>query len=176
MSTKTNIFIIKEFFQKCLSSRNKTSWSSVPLEEFMSCPQNLGFNRQTRMLAKYGSKFSQCDYLYKRTTSHESYDEILLKRAQRGLLSLDFFGLKEYQEHSRLLFLSTFNNSFKYINGLRPWTSWKVMAERKKTEDTLLGLNENVLKRIKFLNNLDLKLYKYAFEIFVKRLRHFNII
>ncbi len=105
-----------------------------------------------------------------------SYEKELLKRAKLGILSLDFFGLKEYQEHSRVLFLRTFNNSFKFMNGVKQLASWRVLAERKKTDITLQDLDPKVIERIKSLNRLDLKLYKYAFELFVKRLKHFSII
>jgi hypothetical protein len=127
------------------------------------------------MLAEYDRKLGFCDYLY-HSKKYTSYDEELLKRAKLGLLSLDFFGLKEYQEHSRLLFLRTFNNTFKFASGLRPKASWKEMSDRQKTDKHIRGLDKKLIEKIKSSNSLDLKVYKYAFELFVKRLKYFNVI
>jgi hypothetical protein len=127
------------------------------------------------MLADYDEEFGLCDYLYNRT-KYKLYDEKLVERAKKGLLLLTFFGLREYQEHSRLLFLRTFNNKFRFINGLKSFENHRLLEERKRTENTLASLDKTAIERIKAVNSLDLKLYKYAFKIFVKRLKYFKII
>jgi hypothetical protein len=156
----------KKFLNKCLKP-NQTSWRNVSLEEFISCPSNLAFNRQARMLAVYDSNFSMCNYLSNRK-SNPSLDNELLARAKQGLDSLLFFGMCEQPFYSRLLFQYTFRN-LKFDNIL----SETVMSSKSSWK--IHHLDREMVSRIEALNQLDIELFKYGFDLFIARLNYFNI-
>ncbi len=126
------------------------------------------------MLAAYDSNLTVCDYLRVRKRNASLADGELLERAKKGLRSLTFFGLKEFQQESRALFRHTFNKKLAIVNqkGLVNSKSTKM----NKTESILTALhNSTMLAQIRNLNHLDMKLYDYAVDLFFQRLRHFNV-
>ena len=118
------------------------------------------------MLAKYDLAFDVCTYL--NADYQEDFDEELLERAKRGLRSLSFFGLAEYQRESRVLFERTFNNYFKFD---------KLPTQRLLRIDELIlnAFDARMMKKIEAANFLDLRLYAYAVELFFDRLKAYNI-
>lgn len=135
---------------------NGSDWSDVTLHEFTSCPDNLAFNRQTRMLAD----LSLVGCYNKSLMTAELRDEILLSSAKRNLRNMAFFGLCEYQKNTQYLFESTFKLKF-----LRPF------IQLNETHSTLAlnEIDESSLQRIRQLNHLDIELYEYAKRLLQKR-------
>ncbi|CAB3400572.1 unnamed protein product [Caenorhabditis bovis] len=82
----------------------RMGWEGVTLEEFISCPYNLAFNRQTRMLANL--TLVNC-YEHLKSPSYEQ-DRIMLTSAKENLRNMAFFGLKERMDDSQFLFENTF--------------------------------------------------------------------
>jgi heparan sulfate 6-O-sulfotransferase HS6ST1 len=152
-------------------SKNQTKWNRVTLEAFMSCPHNLAFNRQTWMLASYDSKFTLCNY-FERSRKNVSWDVELLNRAKKSLRVLSFFGLAEFQEYNQQLFQKTFKNMFKFEGGGNNYSPYV----GGNTEKLLHNQEQSVLDKISELNALDIKLYEYAQNLFMKRLKSFKII
>lgn len=155
--------------KQCVPSQK--AWRSVSFEKFVSCPNNLATNRQTRMLADQsmlvnGKALNICSLLS--SDLKNKLDNVeLLERAIQGLNSLSFFGLTEYQQESRDLFNAMFKDTFKF--------SGRVGQNGGSTDRTLKALSDKELKQVERLNQLDLKLYKYAEELFFKRLDAFGI-
>jgi hypothetical protein len=133
------------------------------------------------MLAAYdnelltSSKFSLCEYLRKRKTN-SMWDEELLARAKTSLTKrLSFFGLTDHQEQSRRLLERTFKGRLAFDESVEHRTSG-VWNARKSTDQLLSELDEHVVQRIRQMNSLDVRLYEFARELFVKRLQYFKII
>ena len=84
------------------------TWANVSLDEFLACPSNFAFNRQTRMLADlaevgcYSSKLSDAKSRAK-----------MLESAKRNLKRFAFFGITERQGDSQIIFEDTFKLTFK---------------------------------------------------------------
>jgi hypothetical protein len=177
---QTSNFTLKEHFKNCLA-KNQTSWKGVSLKNFAKCKYNLAANRQTRMLALYDSDFTVCDYLQS-PSRQRSMQTKLLERAKKGLESLSFFGLTEFQNYTLLLFNKMFNGtlSLENTNGIaaagqrnpkvrspNPWFALTI--------DALAAIGEEMLQEIQDINRLDLLLYDYAKALFFKRLSFYNI-
>jgi hypothetical protein len=161
-------------------ARKKYQWVGVRLDQFVGCKSNLATNRQTRMIAQYDENFEICGYL--NSMNRSGLDDELLKRAKQGLKSLSFFGLTEYQNQSFLLFEKMFNNSLRIEkpeaianSGKRSSTKVSRYKSSPFTDSVLDSLDKKMLKKITYLNRLDLKLYSYAKKIFFKRLEYFDI-
>lgn len=137
--------------QLCYGAR--PDWSNATLDEFLSCPNNMAINRQTRMLASYDTS-SRCD---DSMLSRES----LLRSAKMNLDKIAYFGICEKQRSSQLLFEKTFDLKFK--------TNFK-QSEDNKTRIFIDGLPGAVVQRILETNSLDMSLYNYAVDLFAKRL------
>jgi hypothetical protein len=116
--------------------KNETTWQDVDLNEFMSCPSNLAFNRQTWMLALYDSNFSLCNYLSKKDSNLSWWNGELLERAKKSLQSLSFFGLKENQEKNQLLLYHTFKQNIRFkVN----YDKTVILNTKKKSTKNLLS-------------------------------------
>ncbi|CAH1797247.1 unnamed protein product, partial [Owenia fusiformis] len=144
--------IIKE-----LPACYETHWRHVKLDDFINCPHSLAINRQTRMLAN----LSLVDCYNTSTIPKPERDRIMLESAKNNLRNMAYFGLTEYQELNQHLFEFTFGVNFTkdfsqnlttYANGAKN------------------VISSSQLKRIKELNNLDIKLYKYAKKLYFQRL------
>uniref|UniRef100_A0A183F255 Heparan-sulfate 6-O-sulfotransferase n=1 Tax=Heligmosomoides polygyrus TaxID=6339 RepID=A0A183F255_HELPZ len=130
-------------------------WDDVSLNEFLHCPFNLAFNRQTRMLADL--TLVNC---YARIgTDPRTRNRILLESAKRNLRSMAFFGIKEKMDDSQMMFERLFNLSFN-----RRLSAWS----RSKSNDT--DVSPEQMKLIRERNDLDIELYNYAVKLFEYRM------
>lgn len=87
-------------------------WEGVELDEFLACPFNLAFNRQTRMLAD----LTLVNCYNKSSMDTRTRENILLESAKKNLLNLAFFGIKERMEDSQFLFEQVFRLKFVFLN------------------------------------------------------------
>ncbi|CAI4226971.1 unnamed protein product [Auanema sp. JU1783] len=133
----------------------QTGWDDVSLDEFLHCPYNLAFNRQTRMLADL--TLVNC---YSRTDmTQDIREKIMLESAKNNLRKLAYFGLKEKMDDSQYMFEKLFGLTF--TKQLSEWS-------KSKSNDTVI--TENQLKLIKERNHLDIALYEYAVKLFESRM------
>lgn len=130
-------------------------WDDVSLNEFLHCPFNLAFNRQTRMLAD----LTLVNCYARNGTDPKTRDRILLESAKRNLMNMTFFGIKERMEDSQMMFERLFNISFN-----RQLSAWS----RSKSNDT--DVTSKQMKLIRKHNELDIELYDYALKLFDHRL------
>ncbi|KAI6184123.1 Heparan sulfate 6-O-sulfotransferase [Aphelenchoides bicaudatus] len=131
-------------------------WENVTLDEFLSCPYNLAFNRQTRMLADLSLV-----HCYNSVAMPKAErDRILLASAKSNLKNMAFFGIKERMNDSQEIFENVFN--LKFTKSLGVWN-------KSKSNDTVV--TELQSKIILERNSLDVELYKYAVKLFDKRLK-----
>ncbi|XP_030638479.1 heparan-sulfate 6-O-sulfotransferase 3-B [Chanos chanos] len=137
----------------CYSSED---WTGVSLAEFMACPSNLANNRQTRMLADLS--LVGCYNLS--SMSAQRRDEVLLASAMRNLRHMAFFGLTEFQRKTQYLFERTFGLRF-----VAPFT------QLNGTRAAGVVVGGALRRRIEALNALDLRLYEYARELFLRRVQ-----
>nr|XP_020441649.1 heparan-sulfate 6-O-sulfotransferase 3-like [Monopterus albus] len=132
-------------------------WTGVPLADFMSCPSNLANNRQVRMLADlslvgcYNMSFM----------SELERGRLLLASAKANLRNMAFYGLTEFQRKTQYLFERTFGLHF-----IRAFT------QINSTRAASVELTEKVRWRIEVLNALDMELYEYAKELFLRRYQY----
>ncbi|CAL2050080.1 unnamed protein product [Caenorhabditis brenneri] len=132
----------------------RIGWEGVSLEEFISCPYNLAFNRQTRMLSNLS--LVGC-YEHLRKPSYEQ-DKIMMDSAKMNLRNMAFFGIKERMDDSQFYFENTFDMKFS-----RKMSVWG----KSKSNDTVL--TESQLAYIQNVNKLDWELYEYAVKLFDER-------
>lgn len=125
------------------------SWEGVQLNEFLSCPSNLAFNRQTRMLADL--QLVSC-YNTSALSRHER-ERIMLASAKENLRKMAFFGLCEQQQMSQYLFEQTFD--MRFVTQFQQFNETHVAS-------VLRDVVPEQLERIRNLNKLDLELYEYA--------------
>ncbi|VDM60089.1 unnamed protein product, partial [Angiostrongylus costaricensis] len=130
-------------------------WDDVSLNEFLHCPFNLAFNRQTRMLAD----LTLVNCYSRNSTDPKTRDRILLESAKKNLMDMTFFGIKERMEDSQMMFEYLFNISFN-----RQLSAWS----RSKSNDT--DVTSKQMKLIRKNNELDIELYDYALKLFNHRL------
>lgn len=138
--------------------------SDVTFEEFIGCPWNLAFNRQTRMLAD----LRKVNCYNTSGMSPSKRAKLMLRSAMRNLQEMAFFGLTEYQEESQYLFEKTFGLKF-----MTPFT--QLTDDETRAGILLPKMNgSSALSQIKTLNSLDIELYAFAKNLFFKRLTHFK--
>ncbi|XP_043347723.1 heparan-sulfate 6-O-sulfotransferase 1 isoform X1 [Dermochelys coriacea] len=134
-----------------------TDWSGCTLQEFMDCPYNLANNRQVRMLADlslvgcYNMSF----------IPENKRAQILLESAKKNLRDMAFFGLTEFQRKTQYLFERTFNLKF-----IRPFMQYN------STRAGGVEVDNNTIRRIEELNDLDMQLYDYAKDLFQQRYQY----
>ncbi|KAF7490130.1 Heparan-sulfate 6-O-sulfotransferase 2 [Sarcoptes scabiei] len=133
-----------------------SNWKNVSFDEFLSCQNNLAFNRQTRMLAD----LSLVGCYNKSVMSPEERDSVMLFSAKQNLKRMSFFGLCEEQLATQYMFERAFKFHFR-----RPF----VQFNQTRSHATLKSLNFNQIEQIRRLNHLDVKLYSYAKDLFRKR-------
>lgn len=132
-------------------------WTGVPLVDFMSCPSNLANNRQVRMLAD----LSLVGCYNMSSISELERGRVLLASAKANLRNMAFFGLTEFQRKTQYLFERTFGLRF-----IRAFT------QINSTRAASVGISEKVRWRIEGLNALDMELYEYAKELFLRRYQY----
>uniref|UniRef100_A0A8D3EB83 Heparan-sulfate 6-O-sulfotransferase n=1 Tax=Scophthalmus maximus TaxID=52904 RepID=A0A8D3EB83_SCOMX len=132
-------------------------WTGVPLADFMNCPSNLANNRQVRMLADLN--LVGC---YNMSSMSElERGHMLLASAKANLRNMAFYGLTEFQRKTQYLFERTFGLRF-----IRAFT------QINSTRAASVGISEKVRWRIEGLNALDMELYEYAKELFLRRYQY----
>lgn len=118
------------------------------------------------MLALYDKRFSLCSYFKKKNDAWANKE--LLNRAKLGLDSLHSFGLAEYQDMTRRLFIKQFDNSFQFDNQV-------IQYNQTQVDRLIQKLDHNIIRNIKRLNSLDMELYEDAQDIFLSQLSRFNL-
>uniref|UniRef100_A0A6G1S857 Heparan-sulfate 6-O-sulfotransferase n=1 Tax=Aceria tosichella TaxID=561515 RepID=A0A6G1S857_9ACAR len=139
-----------------LCYKSQPHWSNVSLEEFLSCPNNMAINRQTKMLANYKrdeSGMIKCD-------ESQAEQDRLLESAMANLRRIAFFGICEQQKASQLVFEKTFKLEF---------SNEFSQSEDNKTRVFISKLSSGVVDKIVELNSLDMRLYEYALDLFKYR-------
>ena len=150
-----------------LTKQNPTCFkeSELPdlkVENFLNCPYNYAFNRQTWMLSdvsKVGCNFSEI-------MSNKQKKEKLLNLAKKNINSIAFFGLLEYPAESQYLFEKTFNLKFNI-----PFQKWDTGFASEFLKN--FSITAEVYTKVAQANELDQKLYKYAKNIFFGRYNYF---
>ncbi|XP_037552647.1 heparan-sulfate 6-O-sulfotransferase 3-B [Nematolebias whitei] len=132
-------------------------WTGVLLADFMNCPSNLANNRQVRMLAD----LSLVGCYNMSSMSELERGRVLLASAKANLRNMAFFGLTEFQRKTQYLFERTFGLRF-----IRAFT------QINSTRAASVGISEKVRWRIEGLNALDVELYEYAKELFLRRYQY----
>ncbi|KAM7365455.1 hypothetical protein PAMP_016376 [Pampus punctatissimus] len=132
-------------------------WTGVSLADFMNCPSNLANNRQVRMLAD----LSLVGCYNMSSMSELERGHVLLASAKANLRNMAFFGLTEFQRKTQYLFERTFGLRF-----IRAFT------QINSTRAASVGISEKVRWRIEGLNALDVELYEYAKELFLRRYQY----
>jgi len=133
------------------------NWEGVSLDEFMACPFNLANNRQTRMLADL--TLVGC-YNRSAFTDPAERDRIMLRSAMDNLRSMVFFGLTERQVDSQHLFEHAFNIHFT-----------EDFEQRNSTNAYRVDVSEDQMRMIESRNSLDIRLYRYALQLFDERVQ-----
>ncbi|XP_062236345.1 heparan-sulfate 6-O-sulfotransferase 3-B-like [Platichthys flesus] len=136
---------------------NGDDWTGVPLADFMNCPSNLANNRQVRMLAD----LSLVGCYNMSSMSELERGHVLLASAKANLRNMAFYGLTEFQRKTQYLFERTFGLRF-----IRAFT------QINSTRAASVGISEKVRWRIEGLNALDMELYEYAKELFLRRYQY----
>lgn len=134
----------------------EVGWEGVSLDDYLACPYNLAFNRQTRMLAD----LTLVNCYDTHSMEAATRDRIMLESAKNNLKNLAFFGLKEHMADSQWMFEQLFQ--LKFTKSLADWT-------KNKSNGT--EITEAQMELIKEKNNLDIQLYSYAEKLFFKRLK-----
>ncbi|CAK6965544.1 heparan-sulfate 6-O-sulfotransferase 3-B-like [Scomber scombrus] len=132
-------------------------WTGVSLANFMNCPSNLANNRQVRMLAD----LSLVGCYNMSSMSELERGHVLLASAKANLRNMAFYGLTEFQRKTQYLFERTFGLRF-----IRAFT------QINSTRAASVGISEKVRWRIEGLNALDVELYEYAKELFLRRYQY----
>lgn len=170
-------------YHKQCTPNESGQWQDVKLEDYMSCENNLAFNRQTRMLAGYDDEESNgltlCEVL--NDTSYgmsRKYDEELFARAISNLHSLSFFGLAERQIDSKKLFVKMFNKTLRFrdLNRQDRVPLSRRLIDGLGLEYAVSSLDPQIVRRILDLNHLDARLYEYAYELFESRLEYYGVV
>ncbi|CAM4723212.1 unnamed protein product [Leuciscus chuanchicus] len=134
-----------------------TDWSGCTLQQFMDCPYNLANNRQVRMLADLS--LVGCYNLS--TVPEKRRSQLLLESAKKNLRDMAFYGLTEFQRKTQYLFERTFHLKF-----IRPFMQYN------STRAAGVDLDNDTIQRIEELNDLDMKLYDYAKDLFQQRYQY----
>ncbi|KAL7840589.1 hypothetical protein AOLI_G00259120 [Acnodon oligacanthus] len=140
--------------QELPSCYEGSDWSGCTLQQFMDCPYNLANNRQVRMLADLS--LVGCYNLS--TLPEKKRAQILLESAKKNLRDMAFFGLTEFQRKTQYLFERTFRLRF-----IRPFVQYN------STRAAGVDLDEGTVRHIEELNELDMRLYDYAKDLFQQR-------
>ncbi|XP_053273338.1 heparan-sulfate 6-O-sulfotransferase 3-B [Pleuronectes platessa] len=136
---------------------NGDDWTGVPLADFMNCPSNLANNRQVRMLAD----LSLVGCYNMSSMSELERGHVLLASAKANLRNMAFYGLTEFQRKTQYLFERTFG--LRFI---------QAFTQINSTRAASVGISEKVRWRIEGLNALDMELYEYAKELFLRRYQY----
>lgn len=131
-------------------------WSGVSLDEFLSCPDNLANNRQTRMLAN----LSLIGCYNHSLMPEQKRNQVMLDSAKQNLERMPFFGLTEYQRETQFLFQDTFRLMFI-----------EDFVLHNDTHASNVHLTRKQQNLIHSNNKLDLELYHHARKVFLNRIK-----
>ncbi|KAJ6221637.1 hypothetical protein RDWZM_000182 [Blomia tropicalis] len=138
---------------RCFRGQN---WRNVTLSEFVSCPYNLAFNRQTRMLAD----LSLVGCYNRSIMTEKERDLMMLYSAKQNLRQMAYFGICEEQIASQKLYEHTFGLRFKRTF---------IQFNQTRSMEALRSLSSDMISQIRRLNHLDMALYSYAKQLFRER-------
>ena len=93
--------------------------------------------------------------------SPELRHDIMLKSAKENLVRMAFFGLTEYQRETQYLFESTFGLRFV-----------RDFFQYNHTHAGEVGISHRQRRQIVKLNQLDVDLYRFAKDLFFRRLQN----
>lgn len=139
------------------------TWEDVTIDSFIGCKSNLAFNRQSRMLAD----LTLVNCYNKTGMSYKKRQKVILKSAIRNLRNMAYFGLTEYQKESQYLFEKTFGIKFHKSFEQRD-------EEETRAADVRTDIKQEDLVKIKKLTANDIRLYRFAKELFFYRLKYFK--
>lgn len=126
------------------------------MEQFIKCPHNLAFNRQSRMMAN----LSKVNCYNTSGLTDVERDRRILESAKQNLVDLAFFGLVEFQTYTQFLFEHTLNINF--INDF---------VQHNLTHSSGYNVSAEELRRIAALNQVDIELYQFAKDLFLQRVK-----
>lgn len=153
-----------DLWDRCFPDRN--DWMDVTLEEFTSCPHNLAFNRQTRMLADLD--LVNCyENLSNFHNVSSDIERIMLDSAKHNLSTMRWFGLVEFQQASEILF----EHVFQPLHFDPPFQKYNSTHSSEAIEN----IPEDLLQKITQLNHLDAALYEFARDLFFQRYQNVQI-
>nr|XP_037846464.1 heparan-sulfate 6-O-sulfotransferase 1-like [Chlorocebus sabaeus] len=127
-----------------------TDWSGCTLHEFMDCLYNLANNHQVRMLAD----LSLVAYYNLSFIPEGKRAQLLLESVKKNLRGMAFLGLTELQRKTQYRFDQMFNLKFT-----RPFMQYN------STRTGSVEVDEDTIRRIQELNDLDMQLYAYAKDL-----------
>uniref|UniRef100_A0A2K5KX73 Heparan-sulfate 6-O-sulfotransferase n=1 Tax=Cercocebus atys TaxID=9531 RepID=A0A2K5KX73_CERAT len=127
-----------------------TDWSGCTLHEFMDCRYNLANNRQVRMLAELS--LVPCYNLSFIPEGKRA--QLLLESIKKNLQGMAFLGLTEFQRKTQYLFDQMFNLKFT-----------RLFMQYNSTRTGGVEVDEDTIRRIEELNDLDMQLYVYAKDL-----------
>ncbi|XP_013781566.2 heparan-sulfate 6-O-sulfotransferase 2-like [Limulus polyphemus] len=137
--------------------------SKLTLSDFLSCPSNLGLNRQTRMLAD----LALVGCYNSSVLSKEEREIVMLESAKNNLHKMAFFGLSEFPKMSQYIFEATFDLYF--LEKDEKQNSRNSGKDKSEKKALLHNLTNAQIEKIKELNKLDLELYQYAKKLLFYR-------
>lgn len=122
------------------------------------------------MLALYDSDSDKCDL-------SSVNDRMMLDKSKETLVSMAFFAINEFQYLSQILFEKTFNNSFKFDLTLKQSNFTQADYYLSNIQNVNSDKQDEFLliKKIEQINHLDVELYKFAIDLFFKRLKSFKL-
>ena len=138
----------------------KKPWPNLTLSGFVACESNWANNRQVMMLAD----LDQVHCFNKSALTKAEREEKLLESAKRNLEKFSFFGLTEYMSESCTIFEKMFGVKFPLLphpRNLSILHSGPILVK--------LWNNTRIFNAILERNHLDVKLYEFAFELFIQR-------
>lgn len=140
---------------------DQPNWLNATLQEFLNCASNMAINRQTYMLADLNMIGCKSE----KNTSSIDQEIATLISAQNNLRRMAFFGLCEQQRASQMIFEETFKLKFQIDFRQSDDNKTKMMIER---------MSEDMRNRIIEKNHLDMKLYKFAVDLFQTRCKELS--
>ena len=131
--------------------------NALSLKNFLECQWNPAVNRQTRMLADFRSVDCESHFSMPKDTR----DSFLYKSAAEVLRKMVFFILIDKPEESQFMFEKTLSVKLK--------TDWHLL-DTGYSKEYMKNISLADIRQIEEVNYLDVKLYRYAKQLFSKRL------
>ncbi|KAH9503839.1 Heparan-sulfate 6-O-sulfotransferase 3-B [Bulinus truncatus] len=126
--------------------------STLSLLDFLNCRENPANNRQTRMLANLTAVNSM-------GLSGQDYEMAMLHSAQQTLLKLPFYGI-----------INRPRDTFKLLEHELGIRFLKTFPHQETASEKHFSMEPEVYSRLKEVNHLDFKLFRFAEIYFDKRM------